>query len=308
MVCVIASGGGAAPSKESFEEKALSKITRLAEIALTFDHYVFFKVMRMEKYKTEICDRSYTAGYLHRFIMPSNLGMDWIIDKLKKKTGFDPIIIEMPEVLDIFFKSIKEEACFFPFIFRCRGEFDSHVTPAFYLKNEKGAYFVSLDSVAMEPVNMTHSDILAKLPAHVTYIHNTEKRQVDGFSCRVESIFLLKQLHDAAISDPEIDIAAIFLKLEPSDLSKKAFKGMLKGSFLKTSQFIIRDERKDEMIFGKKITLEAFQRAYRRSIIRFIGPPGACAESADPVTFSVYLQCKAIGYYERLDLDRKKEE
>jgi hypothetical protein len=307
MACSLASNATGALQALDFAAKATIKIDTLAKVALVFDHYVHFKIMRMERYETPTHHRTYTAPYLHQFIMPSNLGMDWMLSKLKEKDGFDPIIIEDAKVFGIFFEAVKEEECFMPFIFRCRGEYVCHVTPAFYLKNKKGAFFVTMDSVGLEPVVMTHRDIIENLPKSVTYVHVEEKRQLDGFSCRIEAIFLLHQLHRAFVKRPELDMEEIFFKLSCSSLLDGALVGLLRGAFLKTSQYVIKDERRLELVSEKQETLEAYQRTYTRSVIRFIGQAGSGVHGADPVNLSVYLQCKALKYFLKLDLETKKE-
>lgn len=288
---------------ESFEDipKCVQKAFDLLSVLYqehehTEDMEKLFMKQKLLTYTTRRGDRMYAAPFLHNFYILTNEGLSWLQHKYNTKHHLNiELVGSLAELkaLEQNFLGIKGPAML-PFIFYDPSFTDCHVSAAIFLKNDHGKHFFYLDSIAREAHVFKHAAVKDLLDPTIEYYVGVEKRQVDGFNCRVEAFILLKSIARFFETKPQMRPEDLFSRIDPSERLDNENRVFLKGAFLKTAQVLISDARKKETVTAKDITLEMLQDLF--GIQYLIHHESMSASTVELSGSSVYLQCKALKY------------
>jgi hypothetical protein len=265
-----------------------------------------FMKQKLLAYSTRKGDRMYSAPFLHNFYILTNEGLKWLQDKYSTKHACHiELVGSLPEfkALEQTFINTKGPSLI-PIIFYDPSFTDCHVSACAFLKNDHGMHFFYLDSIARETSIFKHAAVKDLLDPRMEYYVNVEKRQVDGFNCRIEAFILLKSISRFFEKNHQLKPTDLFSRIDPSERLDNENKVFLKGAFLKTAQVIISDHRKKELVASKDISLESLQDLF--GIKYLLHHESISASSVELSGSCVYLQCKALKYVLQFIAENKK--
>lgn len=277
--------------------KTIQLVTRLWQTSdYSAEVEMMFKKERVIIYNGHKGDRIYSAPFMHDFFLVTHDGLGLLQSRFMKKYGMDAQLIGQAkefEALCAWFFS-QAGSSFLPIIFYDHKQVNSHVTPCALIKNSKGVFFFHLDAVGGIAPGFCHDMLKSILPPMVEYFINVEKRQLDGFNCRTEAFLTLKTLFQFFKQKPELTPDDVFARIDPSCRMENDYRVYLKGAFLATSQYLIKDPRSQELVFGKTYSLQNLQMLFAQTY--FLSLAVSDKPSLESTSSSVYLQCKTLKY------------
>lgn len=235
-------------------------------------------------------------------------GMNWLQARYLKKYNLDiSMISSSRELSDLQARFLaSKEDMFYPIILKNQEEMIMHVTPCVFLKNEKGIFFLHLDSMGRAGSVLSYKQIKDVLDPSVVMIVNQEQRQRDGFSCRVDSFVMLKKLKQSFDVNHSLNETDVFQNINASSEHAGIYEGVIRGAFMMSAQIIVSDARKEERVFGTSCTLQEMQNHFSARYFRTLTQ--MTHEQTALLSSSVYLQCKALKFVEECHKQIESEE